>query len=313
MAKTQHFEHMNVDLARLANRLVTYFQSEKFETAFSKDSSEPPSWFLVQGRKMSTWRTLAGARRSTDITIRGEPNNFDITAGTGEWGKNIIAAAAPTVLLGGILLPVTITSIYKSKSFEDNLWKFINEQVRFMEGSAAPITLSSSTKNKKTHQQQLQQPITQPSYSDVREYNCDYVEGFPDWNSPIEHGKILLERNKGGKNRIIFKAPDSNEIIIPAESISEAKIIDKEENDLMIQINYKDPSSGNTISPILNLNDSVVDGVLAGINELFADDLMLERIQDSKVIADVKYCLKCGYKLSKEAIFCVSCGTKQQM
>jgi ribosomal protein L40E len=79
----------------------------------------------------------------------------------------------------------------------------------------------------------------------------------------------------------------------------------------MILINYKDPTSGNTISPILNLNDSVINGVLAGINELSADDLILEKIQDSKIISDVKYCFKCGYKIPKEAAFCSSCGTKQ--
>src|SRR5687768_8254003 len=48
MAKTQTFSGTDVDLERLATRIETYLQENKFEMAFSKDSSEPASWFFIQ-------------------------------------------------------------------------------------------------------------------------------------------------------------------------------------------------------------------------------------------------------------------------
>ena len=58
---------------------------------------------------------------------------------------------------------------------------------------------STTTGSGRTSQTILQTP-------DIREYPADYVSGYPNWNTEIKDGKILLERYVGeGNDRIIFK------------------------------------------------------------------------------------------------------------
>ena len=74
MAKTQHFTGKHIDLERLANRIETFLQENKFEVAFSKNNIGKR--IFIQARKVGMLRTAAGARRSTDIMLEGSPNNF---------------------------------------------------------------------------------------------------------------------------------------------------------------------------------------------------------------------------------------------
>jgi len=47
----------------------------------------------------------------------------------------------------------------------------------------------------------------------------------------------------------------------------------------------------------------VISGVLAGINELSADDAVLEKLENTRIIPDTKYCINCGFKMSKQQYF----------
>jgi zinc-ribbon domain len=326
LTKSQRFENQNMDLIRLSNRIVSYLQSEKFEVGFSKDQSEPASWFLIQARKVGALRTITGARRSTDITIRGEPNSFEVSIGNGEWGTNVIATSVPTILTGGGYLLVQMGLLYTNKSFEDNLWKYVRDQVGFLEGTSNTNQRNAYNIEPQEFKQQQQTYDTSNKFNvqqtqnsfdssiDVKRYVCDYVEGYPGWDSPIENGQILLERNTNGKDRIIFRSPDTNakEIIIPAEDIAGANIITRHEGDLMIELQYNNQTTGNNlIKPVFNFNDFVIRGVLAGINELIAEETELKNIQGIKMMTTTKFCMNCGFKLPTESKFCSSCGTKQ--
>lgn len=299
MAKTEKFTQLDVELERLATRVEAYLQENKFEVAFSKDPSEPASWFFIQARKAGALRTAAGARRSTDITIRGHPDNFEVTIGTGEWGKNIITSA-PLFIVPIVGIAATLAKLYVAKKFEDSLWKYVRDQARFLESS------TSSAKR---------ETAEAPMGVDSRSYECDYVEGYPGWREQIEGGKLLLFREKGGKNRLVFKSPNSGkEIAIPAQNISEASIISRKkglhEHDLMIQIVCKD-ESGKNVRPIFNLHDDMIRGVLAGINEIVGEDKGLRSFEQVHVSTDVKSCMGCGSQIPKSARFCPSCGQKQ--
>lgn len=290
MAKTERFTGLNTDLERLATRIETYLQENNFEIAFSKDPTEPASWFFIQARKAGALRTAAGARRSTDIAIKGEPKSFEVTIGTGEWGKNILTSV-PLFIVPMVGIVATVAKLYTAKKFENSLWKYIKDQVRFLRDSTVTATAERS---------------------DTRGYDCDYVEGYPDWNSQVGGGKLLLERRRDGKNRILYRA-GSKEIIIPAEKISNAQIISRRkglhEHDLMIQISCKE--NGRTIKPVFNLHDDIISGVLAGINELVGEDKLLKNVEHTKVITDVKYCVQCGAEIAKAARFCSTCGAAQ--
>lgn len=293
MPKTERYTSRNVDLERLATRIETYLQENKFEIAFSKDSSEPASWFFIQARKAGALRTAAGVRRSTDITIRGQPDDFQVTIGTGEWGKNIITSA-PLFIVPIVGISATLAKLYVAKRFEDGLWKYIRDQARFLEASSTEAT----------HTQGV----------DSRSYDCDYVEGYPGWNKQIEGGKMVLIREKGGMNRLVFKSGDGREIVMPAQKIAEAQVVSRKKglhkDDLMIQISCKD-ENGKNVRPVFNLNDDIIRGVMAGIDELAGEDKGLRSLEQLHVSSDTKSCPSCGSQVPKEARFCPSCGQKQ--
>jgi hypothetical protein len=299
MAKTRRFT-ADVELERLATRVQTYLQENRFEVAFSKDSSEPASWFFIQARKAGALRTAAGARRSTDITIRGSPANFEVTVGTGEWGKNIITSA-PLFIVPVVGIAATLAKLYIAKKFEDNLWKYIEDQVKYLDGSASSAKTESAES---------------PVGVDSRKYDCDYVEGYPSWKTKIEGGKIELIRDRGGKNRLVFRSGGGQEqMVIPAQNIAEAVIVSRRkglhQDDLMIQIMCKD-ESGRNVRPIFNLNDKIIRGVLAGINEIVGEDKVLRGFEQIHVTTDAKYCSSCGSQIPRVAKFCSSCGQKQE-
>lgn len=308
MGKTEKFSGLNTDLERLANRVQMYLQENGFEVAYSKDPTEPASWFFIQARKASALRTVAGARRSTDITIKGSPDNFEVSVGTGEWGKNLVTSA-PLFIVPVVGITATLMKLYTAKKFEDNLWKYIKDQSKFLADSAlgAASKTSASAANFSSSAAGIG--------VDSRAYECDYVEGYPEWNEQILGGKLLLVREKGGKNRLVFKSLDSKEILIPSANVVEAHIIARKkglnEDDLMIQLACKDGSGGKIVKPVFNLNDDIIRGVLAGINELVGEDKVLRSFGQMSVTTETKYCISCGNQISKEAKFCSSCGTKQ--
>jgi hypothetical protein len=262
MAKTQRFHSYNLDIERLATRIETYLTENQFQVGFSKDETKPHLSYLIQGRKTGALRTAAGTRRSTDIIIQGTPDVFEVTIGTGEWGNNIIISA-PLFVIPVIGIAATLTRLYTAKKFESNLWKYIREQADFLRDSAMP--------GKKEPTKPL----------DKREFDCHYVEGYPGWDLQVD-GKLILERQKTGIDRVIFETSDGEQITIPAAKIEKSVIISRKkpvgESDLLLEITCKD-RSGRSINPILSLPDNVITGVLAGINELVAEDKYLRNLK----------------------------------
>jgi hypothetical protein len=295
MGKTETITNLNTDLGRLATRVETYLQESGFEVAFSKDQTEPASWFFIQARKAGTLRTVAGVRRSTDITIRGSPDRYEVSIGTGEWGKNLVSSV-PLFIVPIVGISASLVKLYTAKKFEDNLWKFIRDQARFLSGSAPKGP----------------QPQTGVTV-DSRSYDCDYIEGYPGWKAQVTAGKLVLFRERGGKNRIVFKS-GSQEITIPAANVNGATIITRRKGlhkgDLMIQLDCKD-DSGKNLRIVFNVNDDIIRGVMAGIDELAGEDKVLRGIEEVSVTTEIKYCTGCGASIAKGASFCSSCGQKQ--
>ena len=96
-------------------------------------------------------------------------------------------------------------------------------------------------------------------------------------------------------------------------SIMEANIIygkmGYHKNDKMIQIKFTD-SKNKIIRPIFNINDDIIRGVLAGIDELVGEDKILRQLMHTKVTVKTKGCKKCGFEIQSDSIFCYKCGKK---
>jgi len=249
MAKTEKFVGKNIDLERLATRIENYLTENKFEVGFSRDVGGESHTYLIQARKTGLLRTASGSRRSTDITLSGTYNNFEASIGTGEWGKNI-ATSAPLFIVPIVGIAATITKLYTAKKFDDNLWSYLRDQTKH-----------------------LQDTFVKDQQNHFKEYPCDYVEGYLEWNNSISGGKMILEHQKG-HNFIVFNMGNDKIIKIPAQKIEQAQIITKktklEKPDRMIQIKFKDDHE-KTQTSIFNFTDDVIRGVLAGIDELVSE------------------------------------------
>ena len=252
MPKTEKIVGKNIDLERLATRIENYLTENKFEVGFSRDVSGESHTYLIQARKAGFLRTASGSRRSTNITMSGTPNSFEVSIGTGEWGKNLVTSA-PLFVIPVVGIAATITKLYTAKKFDDNLWSFVRDQSKHLK--------DTYVKGQQSH---------------IKEYSCDYVEGYSEWNKPIMGGKMVLEHQKG-KSCIIFEMGNQKGVKIPAKKIDKAEIITKktkfEKPDRMIQITFKDEHD-KTHKPIFNFSDDVIRGVLAGIDELVSEPKM---------------------------------------
>jgi len=80
----------------------------------------------------------------------------------------------------------------------------------------------------------------------------------------------------------------------------------------MIQIKCNN-SKNKTIRPIFNINDDIIRGVLAGIDELVGEDKILRQIMHAKVDVKTKVCKKCGLEISSDSKFCYKCGKKSKV
>jgi hypothetical protein len=224
---------------------------KNFEVAISKNDDAVHACF-VQATKKGPLRTASGTRRSIDITIKGTPDSFEISLGSGEWGNNLIVSA-PLFIIPVIGITTTAAKLYTAKKLESNLWKKIKESVEVMRDSAANDKNST---------------IESPTHS---EYKCDYVRGYPGWEDKVLGGKMMLERKSQETDQLIFKAPDGEQITIPASKIEKASIILREkgthDDDLMLEITCRD-KNGDIVNPTLSLSDSVATNALLGINNL---------------------------------------------
>ena len=248
MPKTEKFIGKNANIERIATRIENYLTENKFEVAFARDVSGENHTYLIQARKTGLIRTVSGSRRSTDITITGQPNNFEIKVGTGEWGKNLVTSA-PLFVVPLVGIATTITKLYTAKKFEDNLWSFAKDQVKYLE--------NTHTKEQKN----------------LKEYSCEYVEGYPGWNSPIKDCKLILEYSSGN-SCLILKTSIEQGLKIPATRVENAKIVMKKSkdngDDRMIEITFRDDHDKKQ-RLVFNFNDDIIRGVLAGIDELVSE------------------------------------------
>lgn len=128
---------------------------------------------------------------------------------------------------------------------------------------------------------------------DFSEFRCDYVRGYPGWDSQRKKGKLELVRNpmkckiRDKKNDTITFYPkgyakgSSDKINVPAENVIDATIITSED-DLLLEINYLDKNED--IKLVLNLDDQVILGVQNTIKKLSRHDRKMSMAQLDNVI-----------------------------
>lgn len=122
-----------MDLGRLAASIENYCNTHDFETRTIRKAG----FYQIQALKTDAVRTLIGARRCLDIVIKGHSNNFEVTVGTGDWGKNIAASAIVGAITLGVGMIAAGASAAAYKYFEEKLWSYVRKQVSSLTNSAS--------------------------------------------------------------------------------------------------------------------------------------------------------------------------------
>jgi len=256
LVKKQVFEGCGVDLEKMAGRIETHLAENGFEVAFSSNTSGRAPTYFIQARKRGVLRTTTGTRRSMDIRIEGNSDDFEVKLGTGEWGNNIIASA-PLFVIPIIGITTTVAKIYTAKRFESSIWAYVKRQVTLLKNTA----IQNNAKQKRPEQS---------------EFDCDYIEGYPGWGSPVNGGTLVLEKEGSSPARLLFMAPDGEQITIPVAKIERASVITRKkgmrENDLLVELSCEG-KDGKTVRPVLNLPDYAIPDILGTINKSAAKDL----------------------------------------
>lgn len=238
MAKKEQFDGYNLDLAHLASKIQSYLIEHHFEVAFSHDSE-----YFIQAAKRGIMRTTTGTRRSIDIVIRGSSERFEIRIGSGEWGNNILVSA-PLFVIPVVGIAATAARVYSAKKLESNIWKYVKSQIELLQNT-------NTTKPKQAE----------------NEYESDYIEGYPGWNSTT-HGKLFLEKHQQ-MERLVFEAQDGEQITIPSSKIQKASIVlgrkGLGQNDQLLEITGID-RDGNTIHPIFSISAGLISDFIVQMN-----------------------------------------------
>jgi hypothetical protein len=238
MAKTQQYLDYFVDLAHLTSKIQSYLIERHFEVGFSSEKG-----YFIQASKRGALRTTTGTRRSIDITIKGVPDDFEIKIASGEWGNNLLVSA-PLFVIPVVGIAATAARVYTAKKLESDLWKYIKSEVESLRN-----TMQSQKKNVQN------------------QYDCDYIEGYPGWQSVVG-GKLIIEQSNG-MERLVFEAPDGEQITIPSAKILKASIVlgrkGLGQNDQLLEITCTD-RDGNQIHPIFNLQNGSIPEILIQMN-----------------------------------------------
>jgi hypothetical protein len=116
--KSEHFAGKGTNLTELESNLVQYLEGDGF-----KVQTAPPSdkGTVIQAVKGGFLRDVVSAERALTITITGDSSDFTVRFGIGKWLQNLGVAAAETLLLSELFLPIDVADSLWSLEVEDKI------------------------------------------------------------------------------------------------------------------------------------------------------------------------------------------------
>ena len=132
--KGAHWKNKNVDLKKLAEKLVDFFYADGFSEVRQEESADKTQ-YVVQAKKAGVARTLTSTRKAITIVIRGDPNDFQVQVGTGEWGKGVAMAVVLTGLIG-------VVGLGFNAAFREKVWTEIRLAIKSLEDTSSTKSTS---------------------------------------------------------------------------------------------------------------------------------------------------------------------------
>ena len=132
--KGAHWKNKNVDLKKLAEKLVDFFYADGFSEVRQEESADKIQ-YVVQAKKAGVARTLTSTRKVITIVIKGNPNEFQVEVGTGEWGKGVAMAVVLTGVIG-------VVGLGFNAAFREKVWTEIRLAIKSLEDTSSTKSTS---------------------------------------------------------------------------------------------------------------------------------------------------------------------------
>jgi hypothetical protein len=116
--KSEHFAGKGTNLTALELHITEYLETDGFSV-----QTAPPSdkGTVIQAQKSGFLRDIVSAERAFTITITGDSNDFTVRFGVGKWIQNLAVAAAETIIVSEIFLPIDVADSLWSLEVEDKI------------------------------------------------------------------------------------------------------------------------------------------------------------------------------------------------
>jgi hypothetical protein len=116
--KSEHFAGKGTNLTDLETHITQYLENDGFtvQTAPPTDKGT-----VIQAVKAGFLRDVVAAERAFTITITGDSSDFTVRFGIGKWLQNLGVAAAETLLLSDLFLPIDVADSLWSLEVEDKI------------------------------------------------------------------------------------------------------------------------------------------------------------------------------------------------
>ena len=116
--KSEHFEGKGTNLTELESHLTQYLKADGFTVQTSPPGDQGT---VIQATKGGFLRDIVAAERAFTITISVLPSDFTVRFGISKWLQNLGVAAAETLLLSDLFLPIDVADSLWSLEVEDKI------------------------------------------------------------------------------------------------------------------------------------------------------------------------------------------------
>jgi hypothetical protein len=116
--KSEHFEGKGTNLTDLETHITQYLENDGFAVQTAPQSDQGT---VIQAKKAGFLRDVVAADRAFTITISGTSSDFTVRFGIGKWLQNLGVAAAETLLVSELFLPIDVADSMWSLEIEDKI------------------------------------------------------------------------------------------------------------------------------------------------------------------------------------------------
>jgi hypothetical protein len=122
----QRFQGKGTDLGDLRTGVESYLTSEGFVVQTAPAGEDGT---VIQAKRGDRLSEVFAADRALSVLISGEPDDFTVRIGLGRWRQHLGVAAAETVFLSALFLPIDVVEMAWNVEVELKLARHIESLI----------------------------------------------------------------------------------------------------------------------------------------------------------------------------------------